>query len=157
MGKLVRIRQAKQARNSEAYDDARPNGPVMETDPIHLEEDLNNIRSQVNRILDKSLAGNWYDEPVADLQEILALASRRYRQAVIGPINGINQVFTTAERFRHDGIRDESFYYNGQLLEEGAGNDYVVSESLPGTGYDIITTTFVALPDDKFWIDYTPV
>jgi hypothetical protein len=158
-GKLVRIRQGKQARSSEAYNDANANGPIMETDPENLEQDLNNLRSQVNRILDRSLTGNWYDEPASDLNELFVLASRRYTQALSGAINNVNRVFTTAEKFRHDGIRDESFYYNGQQLQEGAGNDYVVSESVPGLGYDTITTEFTprnGANPDQLWIDYTP-
>ena len=158
-GKLVRIRQGPQARNSEAYDDRLPNGPVMETDPENLEQDLNALRSQINRILDRSLAGNWYDDPAADLQELYLLASRRFHQTLIGPVDNLNTVFTSAEKFRHDGIRNECCYYNGQLLEEGAGNDYVVSESVPGLGYDTIETLFIprnGANPDKLWIDYTP-
>lgn len=158
-GKLVRIRQGKQARSSEAYDDQKANGPVMESDPENLEQDLNNLRSQVNRILDKSLTGNWYDEPATDLQELFVLASRRYNQPLSGAINNLNTVFTTAEKFRHDGIRDESVYYNGQRLQEGASNDYVASESVPGLGYDTITMAFApknGADPDQLWIDYTP-
>jgi hypothetical protein len=157
VAKISRIRQAKQARNSEAYDDQRPNGPVMETDPVDLEADLNNIRSQVNRILDKSLAGNWFDEPVADLQEILAIASRRYKQPLAGAINGVNTVFTVATKFRHDGVRNEAVYYNGVCLQEGAGMDYVASESMALLGYDTITLEFAPKPGDNLAIDYTPV
>jgi len=156
MAKITRIRQAKQARNSEAYDDQKPNGPVMETDPTELETDLNNIRSQVNRIMDASLTGNWFDNPVADLGEILALASRRYKQALIGPKNGANAVFTTAQKFRHDGQRDEAVYLNGVCLTEGAGCDYIASETVPTTGYDTITFAFPIVGSDNIGIDFTP-
>jgi hypothetical protein len=157
MVKIVRIRQAKQARNSESYDDQKPNGPVMEADPAldNLEADLNNLRSQLRRVIDTT--GNWYDDPQTDLVELVKLAARRHDQALLGPINGVNTVFTTAAKFRHDGTKNEHVFYNGVKLQEGVGCDYVASESVPTTGYDTITLAFVPLSGDQLTIDFTPV
>ena len=154
MAQIIRIKQAKQARNSEVYDDGLPNGPGMESSPIELETDLNNLRSQLRRIID--VTGNWYDDPQADLISILELASRKYKQDLIGAINNFNLVFSTAVTFRHDGVRDEAVYLNGICLEEGAGNDYIVSESVPLAGFDTITFAVAPKIGDKLAIDFTP-
>lgn len=168
---ISRIRQAKQARNSEAYDDQKASGIVMESDPADLEQDLNNLRSQVNRIIDSSLLGNWYDAPPSDLKAIaslvdlindtggdfaliIQLANRRYGQPLTGAIDGVNLVFNTVVRFRHDGDRDEALYLNGVRLDEG--DDYVASETVLGLGYDTITTANPPKLGDKLAIDFTP-
>ena len=155
MATIVRIRQAKQARNSEAYDDTKAAGTSMETDPVNIEEDLNNIRSQLRRIIDPD--GKWYDVPLTDLSEILDLASRRYNQDVTGAINGTNTTFTVSPYFRHDGIRDEALYLNGQRLKEGSAFDYEAVESGGvGTGYDTIEICFPPKTGDVLSIDFTP-
>lgn len=156
MGKVIRIRQAKQARNSEAYDDQKPNGLAMETDPIQLEQDLNNMRSQLRRIIDA--AGNWFDNPDTDLATIFANGVRKFRQDVTGDLNGINVTFTVAVDFRHDGgDKDEQVFLNGLLQKEGFGDDYEAVESAgPSTGFDTIRFDFAPRPGDSIKIDYTP-
>jgi hypothetical protein len=55
------IRQDTQLKNSDVYDDTiAPNLANFETNPVNIEEDLNNIRSQLSNLLDVQ-AGNWYD------------------------------------------------------------------------------------------------
>lgn len=75
--------------------------------------------------------------------------------ALIGVINGTNMVFTTPETFMHDGTTSIFVYLNGVRLELGVGNDYVVSESIPGNGYDTVTLPFAPVPPkDKITADY---
>lgn len=82
---------------------------------------------------------------------------RYHQQLLVGPINGINTVFTVPISFTHGGVFTESLYFNGQLLLEGVGNDYVASESGgPGTGHDTITTLFVAKTGQRLSLDFTP-
>lgn len=58
----------------------------------------------------------------------------------VGLINGANTAYTTAKDFIPG---SESVLYNGVHLSEGAGNDYVRSESGGlGTGFDTITLAF---------------
>lgn len=64
----TRIRQPKQIRNSEAYDDSLADGAVMETAPVDIQTDLNNLRSQIRRLIDAS--GKWYDDPVTDVKTL---------------------------------------------------------------------------------------
>lgn len=74
-----------------------------------------------------------------------------------GTIDGVNTVFTFPEEFvRVIGGETARIFYNGQRLEEGAGNDYTLSESGgAGTGFDTATTTFAPLSGDKLTADYT--
>ena len=155
MARNVRIRQIKQVRESDTYDDSRPNGSGMETGQEHLENDLNNLRSQVQRIIDKT--GNWFDEPSTDLASIIAFISdREYQQALLGPINGTNTVFATATKFVRDGTRNETLKLNGITQQEGSSNDYVATESVATTGFDTITTAVAPIAGDKLIIDFTP-
>lgn len=55
------LRQSTQIRTSDTYTDNVGAGATMETAAVHIEDDLNALRSQVNRIIDDSLTGNWYD------------------------------------------------------------------------------------------------
>lgn len=56
------VRQETQVRNSDSYDDTiAPSQANFETNPAHLETDLNNIRSQLSNLLDVQ-GGNWYDD-----------------------------------------------------------------------------------------------
>jgi hypothetical protein len=64
------LRQDTQIRRSDVYDDTvAPTEAAYETNPVHIEEDLNNLRSQVQNILNRNgasmPAGNWYDNIVA--------------------------------------------------------------------------------------------
>lgn len=83
----------------------------------------------------------------------------RIREALNGVIDGANQVFTTNQDIdRTVTGKHEWVYYNGQLLREGAGNDYVASESGGvGTGYDTITTAIAPRVGDVLEIIYIPV
>jgi hypothetical protein len=56
------IRQETQIRKSDTYTDSTtPSLAAFETNPVHIEDDLNNLRSQMNNLLDVQ-AGNWYDD-----------------------------------------------------------------------------------------------
>ena len=56
------LRQDDQIRHSCVYDDTVvPSEANFETNPSSLQEDLNNIRSQLSNLLDDQ-AGNWYDD-----------------------------------------------------------------------------------------------
>jgi len=55
------IRQDTQIRTSDVYDDTvAPSLANFETNPVHIETDLNNQRSMLSHLLDVQ-AGNWYD------------------------------------------------------------------------------------------------
>jgi len=80
----------------------------------------------------------------------------RFFQRVLVP-TGNPSVFTAPTNFQHGGVDTEAVHYNGQRLFEGAGNDYIASESGGvGTGYDTITLLFVPRAGSNFLIDYTP-
>ena len=82
---------------------------------------------------------------------------RYFQQALVGPLNGFNTVFTTSTKFVASGPSKESLYYNGVLLFQGPGNDYTVSESGGvGTGFDTITMSFPPRSNDRLWIDLSP-
>lgn len=56
------IRQDTQIRKSDTYTDSTaPTEANFETNPVNIEDDLNNLRSQVHNLL-KDQAGNWYDD-----------------------------------------------------------------------------------------------
>jgi hypothetical protein len=56
------IRQETQIRRSDAYvDGTTPSLAAFETNPVNIEDDLNNIRSQLNNLLNVQGA-NWYDD-----------------------------------------------------------------------------------------------
>lgn len=83
----------------------------------------------------------------------------RIREALNGVIDGANKVFTTNQDIdRTVTGKEEWVYYNGQLLREGASNDYVASESGGvGTGYDTITMAIAPRVGDVLEIIYIPV
>jgi len=90
-----------------------------------------------------------------------AASTRVYGEVLTGAINDSNTVFTTASDFTPG---SEAVYFNGVRQREGAGNDYVRSESGgAGTGYDTITFAVAprdrpgSRPDDVVTIDYDPV
>ena len=61
------IRQDAQVRRSVTYDDTvAPSAANYETSPVDLEDDLNNVRSQLQNFLNRDGAsfpsGNWYDD-----------------------------------------------------------------------------------------------
>lgn len=56
------IRQDSQIYSSDIYDDTVvPSLANFETNPLHIETDLNNVRSMLSHLLDVQ-AGNWYDQ-----------------------------------------------------------------------------------------------
>jgi hypothetical protein len=61
----TRIRQDRQAYNTDAYDDTLLPGPTLETDAEDLADDLNALRSQVKRLIYGVAIGNWYDDPAS--------------------------------------------------------------------------------------------
>lgn len=75
--------------------------------------------------------------------------------SLVGPVDGTNTVFTTPDKFIHDGMNNEMVYLRGLRLLEGAGNDYVASESGgAGTGYDTLTFSRAPRVDDNVFVDY---
>ena len=56
------LRQSIQIGSSDVYDDTKTVGSVMETTGSNIEDDLNNLRSQVKRLLYDDGAGNWFDD-----------------------------------------------------------------------------------------------
>jgi len=158
-GTTTRIRQGKQVRNSETYDDTRPSGAGMESTPVNLEDDINNLRTQLRKVIGP--IGKWYDQPLTDLAALFlgggggGGAARYLHQPLTGLINGSNVVFTTAAKFTRNGLTNESVYLNGVL--QVAADDYVPSESVPTTGYDTITMVMAPRVGDKLTIDFSPV
>jgi len=55
-------RQDEQIRRSITYTDNIAAGATMESAAVNLQNDMNNIRSQLNRILKAAGGGNWYDD-----------------------------------------------------------------------------------------------
>jgi hypothetical protein len=54
------IRQVSQIRQSTTYDDTVAVGSTMESSPTNVEDDLNNLRSQVKRWLWADSVGNCW-------------------------------------------------------------------------------------------------
>ena len=55
-------RQDVQVRRSVTYTDNVAAGATMESAPVHIEDDLNSLRSQINRVIKADVSGNWYDD-----------------------------------------------------------------------------------------------
>ena len=74
---------------------------------------------------------------------------------LLGTKNSLNLIFTTPDKFLPTKI---ALYFNGVRMKQGAGEDYVVSESGgPGTGYDTITLLDAALAPkstEQLFADY---
>jgi len=78
-------------------------------------------------------------------------------QALIGAIDGVNQVYKTATPFLHNVSKKEMFYVNGVRQKQGAGCDYLVSESVPLAGYDTLTMIHYAPKiGDDLTVDFYP-
>ncbi len=54
------VRQSTQVRKTGTYTDNVAAGSTLESNSASVEDDLNAIRSQINRILDATGAGDWY-------------------------------------------------------------------------------------------------
>ena len=65
------VTQDRQIAPSLVYDDSAASGAGMETLPEDLEDDLNNLRAQIRRILGSA---NWYDNVVTALNQAASLA-----------------------------------------------------------------------------------
>lgn len=164
----VRIRQDRQVRSSEGYDDVLPSGPSLQQVST-LQDDLNALRSQVARLLNTNMQTRWYQQPASGIAQIvnniqyiegqmgLAGPAREYDQDLTGPKNGVNRSFTTYKVFQRGGVINEAVYWNGVLLVEGSGKDYVAEESIPGNGYDTIVLLIAPIAEDTLSIDFTPV
>jgi len=62
MGTRTFLRQDTQIRQSDVYDDARAAGSTMESAPANIEDDLNNLRSQLKRVFFADAAGDWFSD-----------------------------------------------------------------------------------------------
>jgi len=107
----------------------------------------------------------WADDPyilgfryIGDTADTAAAASGAVwvDQPLTGLQNGVNTVFTTSTPFVRSGTVKERFYVNGVRQKEGAGNDYVATESTPGLGYDTLTLTTPPEASDNLIIDFVP-
>lgn len=90
------VRQDSQIRNSDVYDDTvAPSVAAYETNPTNIETDLNNVRSQLQNILNRAGAGfptgNWYDDIVAP---------STYEGGVARGVSELNQELHDLERKR---------------------------------------------------------
>ena len=81
---------------------------------------------------------------------------RRFDQALAGAIDGVNDTFSAPAAFVASGSRREAVWYNGVRLAQGASADYVVSESVPGLGFDTVRTLFTPRPGDTLRLDFDP-
>jgi len=70
MGTRTFLRQDTQLRNSDLYDDAVAVGSTMESAPASLQDDLNNVRSQLKRLFFADAAGDWFaDVPTVNAKK----------------------------------------------------------------------------------------
>jgi len=58
------VRQIRDIRNSDTYEDTKTPGVALENDAEEIEFDLNAIRSMLKRIIHGADSGNWYDDVV---------------------------------------------------------------------------------------------
>jgi len=93
--------------------------------------------------------------PGATGQVTIVTGVHRTNIVPIGVINGVNTVFTTPEDYIHNGTNNEMVYLRGLRRAEGAGCDYIASESGgSGSGYDTITFSSAPKTDDVLLMDY---
>jgi len=90
------IRQDTQIRNSDVYDDTlAPSLAAYETNPVEIETDLNNLRSQIQNILNRNGAsfptGNWYSDMTAPVT---------FENGVKRGVDALNQELHDLERKR---------------------------------------------------------
>lgn len=70
MGTRTFVRQDTQIRQSDLYEDTRAAGSGMESAPANIEDDLNNLRSQVRRVFFADDTGDWFsDVPVVNAKK----------------------------------------------------------------------------------------
>lgn len=89
-------------------------------------------------------------------QLFLSVGRLRSSQSLVGPIDGVNTIFTTPslEKFSHNlPFMDISVYYNGSRLK--LLDDYLVAESQgSGTGYDTVVMALAPRAGDHLFADY---
>jgi hypothetical protein len=70
-----------------------------------------------------------------------------------GDIDGVNTVFSTSEKFSMEyGGFQIKVYFNG--VRQKLINDYLVSESVVGSGFDTITFSVAPRTGDNIIVDY---
>ena len=84
------VRQETQIRNSDAYTDNTAPAATMESAAAHIEDDLNNLRSMVNYLIDLQ-SGNWYDTVPAPVT---------FEGGASRAVTGLNQDLHDLERKR---------------------------------------------------------
>lgn len=67
-----------------------------------------------------------------------------------GAKNGVNPVFTLPVFLPGT----QQVFWNGVLLLPGVGNDYVISESVSGSGFDTLTLTTPPKPIDQLFANF---
>lgn len=92
--------------------------------------------------------------PEVDLTVPGAASLIQVDQPLVGLIDDINTVYTSATKFKHTAVLREMFYINGVRQREGVGKDYVVSESVPALGYDTITVAYAPEVGDELVLDF---
>ena len=148
-----------------------PQRAVMLTD-YNTSGYTGNPNSSVLAKINTAPVGTWFiDAATGDLWQKLVqtdpsswvlrssgtAAAPRFRELLVGTINGVNTIFTTTQNFLRTTGYEEWVYYNGQLIRHGASNDYTAQESGGvGTGYDQITTAFAPIAGDVLEILYLP-
>lgn len=84
-------------------------------------------------------------------------AHLREDEQLVGATNGANITFILPngdKAINQEPGAKVKIYYNGQRLHEGGLNDFVVSESVPGTGFDTVFLNFPPLSGDLVSADY---
>ena len=122
------IRQETQIRNSDTYDDSvTPSLANYETNPTHIESDLNNLRSQIQNILNRNGAsfptGDWYSDMTAPTT---------FENGIKRGVDKINQELHDLERKRVLVAADQA----GSVVTVGGTDDFVIlalSELPPNT------------------------
>jgi len=114
MGTRTFLRQDTQLRNSDLYDDLIAAGSSMESAPANLQDDLNNVRSQLRRLFFADAAGDWFsDVPTVNAKK-----------------RGLSQLGTDL-----DDIEEKKLLFRAQVLADvsvGAGNNFVVLSAAGG-------------------------
>jgi len=108
------LRQDIQLRSSDLYSDVIAAGITLETGAANLEDDLNSVRSQINRVLDSTGSGKWYDD--------VATINTKKR--------GLKQLNTDL-----DGLEEKKLLCAAALLTDvvvQAANNYVILNQAAG-------------------------
>ena len=140
------IRQESQIRRSDVYDDSiTPSLATYETNPVNIEDDLNNIRSQIQNIMNRNgasfPAGNWYSDMTAPTS---------FENGVKRGVDTLNQelhdlerkrVLVTADKFLVDVTVPAAVAATGTLTATGnfANNDTVTTGTKTYTFQTVLT------------------